>query len=171
MKSASLYQPPPAPTSGNCVVKMSKELTIRARAQTRQWTLKHELGGGSGSGERAEVPQFKFLDSGFCITLFLTPGVWASGWNPIQRTDVIFSGYQSLLGMEGWVSDCRAVIWPTSPLSSQQWGLKTPLSGSIHFLCLVFADTSLGFPLFRLDVPPPFPGISHSTLSFSSFWA
>ena len=79
VKSASLYQPPPAPTSGNYVVKMSKELTIRSRAQTRQWTLKHELGGGSENGERAEVPQFKFLDSSFFITLFLMPEVRASG--------------------------------------------------------------------------------------------
>ena len=79
MKSASLYQPSPAATSDNYVVKMSKELTIRSRAQTRQWTLKQELGGGSESGERAEVPQFKFLDSSFFITLFLMPGVRASG--------------------------------------------------------------------------------------------
>lgn len=79
MKSASLYQPPPATTIGNHVVKMSKELTIRSRAQTRQWALKYDLGGGSGSRERAEVPQFKFLDSDFCITLSLVPGVRASG--------------------------------------------------------------------------------------------
>lgn len=150
MKSASLYQPPLAPTSGNYIVKMSKELTIRSRSQTRQWTLKYDLGGGSGSRERAEVPQFQF-DSGFLHHTL--PHAWCSSiWlkahlenrRNLQWVPVCAGNGGLSVWLSWWLQSSHLI---TSPLSSHsevwrphcEW--INPFSLSLQIVVLAFLSS------------------------------